>query len=628
MGESRDGRDGVDTGRSVQPVSHVEREVKLEAGLRFTMPDLSGVYPGVVVTALPDARLQATYIDTADFRLMRWGITLRHRQDTAGGANAESGWTLKLPAEAEGVALARQELFWPGKPGAIPAEVVHLVRATARAAPLEQVARLTTQRRRIELRDTTGQRLAEVDDDVVSVMDGRKLAARFREVEVELTPAAPAGFVQAVLDRLTAAGAVQGDDRPKVVRAVGPRATSGPDVVVPQLDEDATVGEVVAASIGSAATRVIRHDPGVRQGQDPEHVHQARVGTRRLRSDLRTFRHLLDAEWTGRVRSELGWLAEALGDVRDADVLSERLAAQVGALPGADRRPASVILKRLTKQRDDARARLIEVLDSERYVTLLEELTRAAADPPLVSTTGGDAVDPPGEVAAAVPVAGEQAPSQPTPLQPMPASTAAVQPAPPAPPEAPPALPPAAPPALPQAAASMPAARCVRAAGSPNGNGSASPPGGPQLEASHVVPLGDRPARDVLPQLVRRPWKHLRRAVEALGDDPPDHALHEVRIRAKRIRYAAEAAAAVTGKPARKLAGAVAELQGVLGDMQDAVVAEGWLRHEATSMSPAQALTAGELVAMQRQDKAACRAAWPDAWKAASTKRLLSWLKG
>jgi CHAD domain-containing protein len=613
MAASQHGKDGTGTSRSLEPESHVEREVKLEAGLRFTMPDLLAVYPGVVVTALPDARLQATYIDTADFRLMRWGITLRHRQDTAGGPKAESGWTLKLPAEAEGIALARQELFWPGKPGAVPTDVVHLVRATARAAPLEPVARLTTQRRRIELRDAAGERWAELDDDVVSVMDGRKLAARFREVELELMPAAPAGLLDAVLERLTAAGAVRGDDRPKVVRAVGPRALGGPDVVVPQLDEHATVGQVVAASIASALIRIIRHDPGVRQGDDPEHVHQARVGTRRLRSDLRTFRELLDGEWMGRVRAELGWLANALGDVRDADVLKDRLAAHIGILPDADQRPASVIMKRLTKQRDDARCRLIDVLDSERYVALLEELTRAAADPPLVSTTAAGDAHLPAEVGPAAPVAGASTTSEPPPVQPIPAHMAVL--------------------ALPKPGSSgesgnVPEAGPDGIGANPGGNGSSSGPAWPQLEASYVVPVGDRPAREILPQLVRRPWKHLRRAVEALGDDPADHALHEVRIRAKRVRYAAEAAAAVIGKPARKLAAASADIQGVLGDMQDAVVAEAWLRHEATSMSPAQALTAGELVALQRQDKAASRAAWSKAWKAGSARQLRSWLKG
>jgi CHAD domain-containing protein len=546
---------------------------------------------------------------------MRWGITLRHRQDTAGGVNAESGWTLKLPAKAEGVALARQELFWPGKPGAIPAEVVHLVRATARAAPLEAVARLTTQRRRIELRDADGERWAEVDDDVVSVMDGRKLAARFREVEVELTPAAPAGLLDAVLDRLTAAGAVRGDDRPKVVRAVGPRAMSGPDVVVPQLDEHATVGQVVSASLASAVIRMIRHDPGVRLGDDPEHVHQARVGTRRLRSDLRTFRELLDGEWTGRMRAELGWLANALGDVRDADVLSERLAAQIETLPGADQRPASVIVTRLTRQRNDARSRLIDVLDSDRYVALLEELTRAAAEPPLVSTTAAGTPAPPIGAGSTVTVAGLSSPADLPVVPPLPDPIALLAPLEPATPGEP-------------GNVATAGENGVRAgATSPDGNDSRPGPVWPQLEASYVVPVGDRPAGEILPQLVRRPWKHLRRAVEGLGDDPPDHALHEVRIRAKRARYAAEAAASVMGKPARKLAAACAGIQGVLGDMQDAVVAEAWLRQEATSMSPGQALTAGELVAMQRQDKAACRAAWSEAWKVASAKRLVSWLK-
>ncbi|HSS08960.1 MAG TPA: CHAD domain-containing protein, partial [Acidimicrobiales bacterium] len=390
----RQAQDGVHPAASAGPTSHLEREVKLEAGLRFILPDLTGVLPGVVVTTLPDAKLQATYIDTADLGLMRWGITLRHRHDAVGGADAESGWTLKLPADADGVALVRRELFWPGKFGPVPDEVASLVRAAARTAPLQPVAKLTTLRHRVELWDGTGRRLAEVDDDLVSVMDGRKLAARFREVEVELTPAAPPELLDAVLHRLTAAGAVRGDDRPKVVRAIGARATLGPDVVIPELGPDATVAEVVSASIAAAVTRIIRHDPGVRLGDDPEHVHQARVGTRRLRSDLRTFRPLLDVDLTSSVREELGWLGGALGEVRDADVLTERLQSQIATLPDIDQRPASALLRRLANQRNDARARLFDVLNSERYVVLLDELARAAADPPLAADTDPITSDP------------------------------------------------------------------------------------------------------------------------------------------------------------------------------------------------------------------------------------------
>src|ERR1700722_10040995 len=162
----------------------VEREVKLEAGVGFAVPDLTGVMAGVRAEALPDARLQATYVDTPDLRLLRHGLALRHRHDRTSGAGAEAEWTLKLPKPADGRLVVRRELNWPGSGTTVPAEADSLVRALRRSTPLAPVARLVTQRRRIALRDTSGEKLAEIDDDVVSVMDGRKLAARFREVEV------------------------------------------------------------------------------------------------------------------------------------------------------------------------------------------------------------------------------------------------------------------------------------------------------------------------------------------------------------------------------------------------------------------------------------------------------------
>ncbi|MDP9073124.1 MAG: CYTH and CHAD domain-containing protein, partial [Actinomycetota bacterium] len=367
----------------MSPLANLEREVKLDVGLRFCLPDLNQVLAGVVATALPDAKLQATYIDTADLRLMRWGVTLRYRRDVVVGGTGESGWTLKLPGDADGVSLVRNELSWPGKLGPVPPEVASMVSAHARTAPLGQVAKLNTERRRVELRDQDGRKLAEVDDDIVSVMDGRRLAARFRQVEFEVTDVASEVLIVEVLNRLVLAGAVAGDDRPKVVRALGARASLGPDVVVPELTAKATVATVVAAAIAAGLTRMIRHDPGVRLGDDPEHVHQARVGTRRLRSDLRTFRQLLDPEWAEPIRAELGWLGAALGEVRDADVLTGRLRAQIQDLADIDARPAAGLLRRLALERDRARMRMLDALNSQRYLTLLDDLARGAADPPL-----------------------------------------------------------------------------------------------------------------------------------------------------------------------------------------------------------------------------------------------------
>ena len=78
---------------------------------------------------------------------------------------------------------------------------------------------------------------------------------------------------------------------------------------MPDLGADASAGNVVRRAIALSAIRLIRHDPVVRLDTDPEGVHQARVATRRLRSDLRTFRPLVDAAWSSALRDELGWLA-------------------------------------------------------------------------------------------------------------------------------------------------------------------------------------------------------------------------------------------------------------------------------------------------------------------------------
>jgi CHAD domain-containing protein len=434
--------------------------------------------------------------------------------------------------------------------------------------------------------------LIEIDDDVVSVLDGRRLAARFRQVEVEAAPDAPQELLIETVARLVQVGAIPGDDRPKVVRAIGPRATLGPDVVIPALDHHSPLSDVVAASIASGLSRMIRHDPGVRLGDDPEHVHQARVGTRRLRSDLRTFRSILDGNWLVSIRDELGWLADALGEVRDADVLTERLRAKIAGLPDGDVRPAAALMRRLANQRNEARARLLAVLDGDRYINLLEQLAQAAADPPLAAPIECAQPVQPVEATVAVGSVVRVGPVGPTTGPDGPTDTGA------------------------------------------SFDGAATNGSTPELAALTQTPAEPGPARAdlpavvVLPGLVRRPWRHLRQAVEALGDDPPDEALHDVRIQAKRLRYAAEAAAPVVGRPARRLASAVAEVQGALGDMHDAVVAEEWLRQAARSAPASTALVAGELITLEREEQQVGRETWAKPWKRASAKQMRSWLKG
>jgi CHAD domain-containing protein len=141
-----------------------------------------------------------------------------------------------------------------------------------------------------------------------------------------------------------------------------------------------------------------------------------------------------------------------------------------------------------------------------------------------------------------------------------------------------------------------------------------------------LTEAAEAPASKVLPHLVAVPWKKLCREADDLGSDASDEELHQVRIRAKRARYAAEAAARAL-PAAGKHAAAIADLQGVLGDQHDAVVAERWLRDAvAEGTSRQQAFVAGLLVTAERKEAAAKRDAWRGAWKAASAKKLVAWL--
>jgi CHAD domain-containing protein len=103
----------------------------------------------------------------------------------------------------------------------------------------------------------------------------------------------------------------------------------------------------------------------------------------------------------------------------------------------------------------------------------------------------------------------------------------------------------------------------------------------------------------------------LRKAAHALPDEPSDEALHALRIRAKRARYTAELAG---GKRGSQRAERLKRLQAVIGEHQDAVVAEERLRAVVRDET---ALVAGRLIERERARRAAQRAAYPAALRAA-----------
>jgi CHAD domain-containing protein len=112
----------------------------------------------------------------------------------------------------------------------------------------------------------------------------------------------------------------------------------------------------------------------------------------------------------------------------------------------------------------------------------------------------------------------------------------------------------------------------------------------------------------------RRAFAKFERAVDALKKSSSDEALHAVRVRAKRARYAAELAEPLVGKPARRFIVRAREFQDIAGENQDAVVAEQTLR-SLVGVAPSLAFAGGMLAERQRERRAAARRNVPRALK-------------
>jgi CHAD domain-containing protein len=290
------------------------------------------------------------------------------------------------------------------------------------------------------------------------------------------------------------------------------------------------VGAFVRDAIDASVQRLLVADPVARVGKDPEGVHQARVATRRLRCDLRTFGPLLDPAWAQPLAEELRWLGGELGVAREAEVLLGHLRDHANSFGDPEiQTGAEPVLAAAFAEYEVAQLRVLAALRTSRYLDLVDRLVQGAIAPRL------------------------------------------------------------------------------------------------------APPAAEGKTRDIV-RLARRPWKRLAREHAALGDHPSDPALHALRIRAKRARYAVEAVAgAVGGERPGKFAAALTDLQDVLGAHQDAVIAQAWLHDYAkrAASDPARSsevFAAGTLGGLLHADALAARAALPKVWHRASRPRRRAFL--
>ena len=104
-----------------------------------------------------------------------------------------------------------------------------------------------------------------------------------------------------------------------------------------------------------------RELPGVRQADDPEPIHRARVASRRLRSALSLFSDVLPHKKFTRWQKHVRRLTRALGDARDTDVQIELLDGTLQELaktPPPERRLHMPGIARLRLRRQQRRERL------------------------------------------------------------------------------------------------------------------------------------------------------------------------------------------------------------------------------------------------------------------------------
>jgi CHAD domain-containing protein len=365
----------------------LEIEDKFRVHQDFVLPELNG-NDGVVAGVSPARTysLVATYHDTEDLRLARSGITLRHRT-----GEGTPSWQLKLPADRPG---ARHELDVPGDETEIPGALRLVVLARVRRAELAPRATLTTDRTTYDLLGADRQVVAELVDDHVDAHDGGQRVARFREIEVE-DRGGGTDVLDRVGSRLRAAGAVQGEFEPKVVRALGQRASAPPDPPLPpRVRRRDPARTLVAAVLREHVHRLLDNDVVVRAGLDDDGIHQMRVAGRRLRSALRDFGPLLDPTWAAQLDTELRWLGQQLSPARDLQVVTDRLMSALDRLPAErsngshsrsdelDRPAASTQINRvLEPEIEAARASVESALASDRYLDLLDALVDAATHP-------------------------------------------------------------------------------------------------------------------------------------------------------------------------------------------------------------------------------------------------------
>ena len=154
-----------------------------------------------------------------------------------------------------------------------------------------------------------------------------------------------------------------------------------PPAAVAHFDYKISARAVAMAELRRLLAAWHRHEPGARQGDDPEELHQLRVTARRIDATLALFKRQLPVALV-RARKATKAVLRMLGAARDLDVQLSELARYCAKLGDEERAAADPLRELLEKESVRARARMIRGLDAEPTRRWLDTLTQATRTEP------------------------------------------------------------------------------------------------------------------------------------------------------------------------------------------------------------------------------------------------------
>jgi inorganic triphosphatase YgiF len=326
------------------------------------------------------AQVSSTYFDTPDLRLHKDGVALRVRR-------IGRRWvqTLKGPLEPGAGLHARAEHEWPlasASPDLALASTTpwkKLMTKVRQGGGLVPICTAEFERRTVELEfpDDTRAQLCVDRGAIRACQAGRPRRAPIGEIEIELRDGDPANLFRlglAFAADLPVSVLVQSKAE-RGYALCGRLPVAAPvHAAQVELDADVTTADALCAIARECLRQVAANADGLLTRDDPEWVHQMRVGTRRLRSCLSLMKPLSATAELEPLAAEVKWLAALLGEARDWDVfvtetlppLAAWFAHDASAAPGIKR-----LRDRASRRRRAARKAAREGVASPRYQRLL-----------------------------------------------------------------------------------------------------------------------------------------------------------------------------------------------------------------------------------------------------------------